>query len=121
MLMMNNYMCVGRMVSDPEIKELEDGKRICNITLAVPRSYKNAEGEYETDFIDCTLWNNIADNTAEYCQKGDLVGIKGRIETRVYESENGEKRKQTQIIADKVSFLASSKTKVKEESEPEMD
>ena len=65
----NNYFCVGRLVNEPEVKELEDGKKVTNITIAVPRSYKNADGEYETDFIDCTIWNNVAQSTSEYCKK----------------------------------------------------
>ena len=76
------------------------------MTLAVPRSYKNAEGVYETDFIDCVLWNGVANNVVEYCKKGDLVGIKGRIETRT-EEVNEEKKKITEIIAEKVTFLSS--------------
>ena len=53
---MNNYMCVGRLVSDPEVKELENSKKVTNITIAIPRSYKNSDGEYETDFVDCTIF-----------------------------------------------------------------
>lgn len=116
----NNYFCVGRLVNEPEVKELEDGKKVTNITIAVPRSYKNADGEYETDFIDCTIWNNVAESTSEYCKKGDMIGIKGRIETSIYEKDDGEKVKRTNVIADRVSFL-SSKTKEIKDSEPEME
>ena len=76
--MLNQVVLVGRLTSDLEAKELEDGKKVTNMTLAIPRSFKNADGEYETDFVECTLWNNIAENTAEYCKKGDIVGVKGR-------------------------------------------
>ena len=83
---MNNMTyLIGRLTSDPEIKELEDGKKVCNICVAVPRSYKNAEGAYDTDFLDCTLWNGVGEKLSEYCKKGDLIGIKGRIETSTYE------------------------------------
>ncbi len=116
----NNYFCVGRLVNEPEVKELEDGKKVTNITIAVPRSYKNADGEYETDFIDCTIWNNVAQSTSEYCKKGDMIGIKGRIETSIYEKDDGEKAKRTSVVADRVSFL-SSKTKEIKDSEPEME
>jgi len=115
--MMNNYMCVGRIVSDPEIKELESGKKVSSITVAVQRSYKNAEGEYEADFIDCTLWDSIAGTTAEYCKKGDMIGVKGRLESRIYEDAEGNKKKRMEVIADKVSFLSSSRQK---DTEPEM-
>lgn len=116
---MNNYMCVGRLVSDPEVKELENSKKVTNITIAIPRSYKNADGEYETDFVDCTIWNNMAESTSEYCKKGDMIGIKGRLETSVYEKENGEKTKRTSVIAEKISFI-SSRVKDINNSEPEI-
>ena len=113
--MLNQVIIVGRLVKKPIVEENENGKKVCNITLAVPRSYKNADGIYETDFIKCTLWNVIAENTTEYCDKGDLVGVRGRLETSVYEKENGEKYRIISVVAEKVSFLSSSKTKKGEE------
>ena len=101
--MLNQVVCVGRIVNGVELIE-EDGKKYSNITIAVPRAYKNEDGVYDTDFIDVTLWNVIAENTAEYCTKGDLVGIKGRIQTEIVED-----KKITRIIAEKVTFLASKK------------
>lgn len=105
--MLNQTVLVGRLVSDPEIKESEGEKKYANITLAVPRSYKNEDGEYETDFIDVRLWNGVAENTAEYCKKGDLIGAKGRIQTREVEKEDGTKSKITEVIAEKITFLSS--------------
>ena len=78
--MTNGVYLIGRLVRDPEIKELESGKKVCNITLAVQRPFKNADGEYETDFFDCSLWEGIAFNTSEYSKKGDLIGVKGRLQ-----------------------------------------
>ena len=104
--MLNQVVIVGRLVKDPTLEERENEKKYGFMTLAVPRSYKNAEGVYETDFIDCVLWNGVANNVVEYCKKGDLVGIKGRIETRT-EEVNEEKKKITEIIAEKVTFLSS--------------
>lgn len=98
--MLNQVILVGRLVEDPEIKELENGKKVCNMTLAVQRSYKNENGEYETDFIDCTLWNAIATNVTEYCHKGDVVGVKGRLQ-----SDN----RTIIVAAEKVTFLSSKK------------
>ena len=114
--MMNQTCIIGRLVRDPEIRELEDGKRVSNITVAVQRSYKNENGEYEADFIDCTLWDGIADRTAEYCKKGDLVGVKGRLQTNTYENEDGEKKKITEVIAEKLTFLSSNKEILEKES-----
>lgn len=102
--MLNQIVIVGRLTSDPKIKEVEN-KKVSYITLAVPRSYKNEEGIYDTDFIDCILWNMIAENTAEYCRKGDLVGIKGRLQTTI----NEDQTKTNEVIAEKVTFLSSNK------------
>lgn len=72
--MLNQVVLVGRVVRKPEISTYSRGK-YSKLTLAVPRSYKNVEGNYETDFIDCTLWQGVAENTCEYCNKGDIVGV----------------------------------------------
>lgn len=106
--MLNQVVLVGRLVSDPSLKDTEGGYKLSNITLAVPRSFKNVEGSYDTDFINCTLWQNVAENTTEYCKKGDIIGIKGRIETDTYEKDN-EKKYITKVIAEKVTFLSSKK------------
>ena len=95
--MLNQIVIVGRLTSNPEVVKSEDGKERSQITLAVPRSYKNADGEYDTDFVDCVLWNGIATNTAEYCHKGDIVGVKGRIQTNNYETEDVKRENQLQL------------------------
>ena len=116
--MLNQMVIVGRLTDKPTVKESENGKKYSNVTIAVPRSYKNEEGAYDTDFIDCVLYDGIAGNTAEYCNKGDIVGIKGRVQTHMYEKDN-EKRKSTEIIAEKVTFL-SSKSKENENDDLEV-
>lgn len=102
--MLNQIILVGRLVQDPEIKELENGIRTSYITLAVSRSYKNSDGIYETDFIPVRLYKGIAENTTEYCKKGDVIGVKGRIQTKQEENKN-----TIEIIAEKVTFLSSRK------------
>lgn len=106
--MQNIVFLIGRLVSNPELKKSDKEKDYSTITLAVQRSFKNSNGIYETDFIRCKLWNGIATSVHEYCKKGDLVGVKGRIQIRTYE-ENDETKYITEIIADKVSFLSSKK------------
>ncbi len=106
--MLNQVVLVGRLVKTPELKLTESGKKISRITLAVPRNYKNMDGEYDTDFLDCTLWTNVAENTSEYCQTGDMLGVKGRIQTRIIENDDGTRKKKTEIIAERVTFLAQS-------------
>jgi len=108
--MLNQIVIVGRLVRDPDVRETENGKKVSDIKLAVPRSFKNAEGEYDTDFISCVLWAGIAENTAEYCKKGDLIGIKGRIQTKSIEEE-GKTKDVMEVVAEKVTFLSSKKTK----------
>ena len=104
--MLNQTVIVGRIAKDPELRETENGKKVTNVTLAVPRSFKNSNGEYETDFISCVLWKGIAESTVEYCKKGDLVGVKGRIQTRIYEKDE-EKKYTTEVVAEKITFLSS--------------
>ena len=97
--MLNQVVIVGRLVKKPIVEENENGKKVCNITLAVPRSYRNAEGIYDTDFIKCTLCDDIAEKTIEYCYKGDLVGVEG-----ILQCLSGNELK---LIAEKISFLSS--------------
>lgn len=111
--MLNQIVLAGRLTSDPEITETEEGKKRTTITIAVPRSYKNVDGVYETDFINCVLWNGIAENTCEYCKKGDIVGVRGRLQTSNYEKD-GEKRYAMDVVAEKISFLSSRSNDTKE-------
>lgn len=112
--MMNQMMIVGRLVDNPTLEKTENGKKVMNMTMAVPRTYKNAEGAYDTDFVDCVLWEGIAETTAEYCKKGDILGVRGRVQTDLYEKD-GQKHKSTKIIAEKVSFLSSRSREDEEE------
>lgn len=104
--MLNQIVLAGRLVDNPEIIVSDNHKKRTMIVVAVPRSYKNIDGNYDTDFIRCTLWNGIAEATCEYCKKGDVVGVKGRIQTSSYDVQ-GEKKYSMDIIAEKVSFLSS--------------
>lgn len=106
--MLNQIVLVGRLTRDITVNKSGKGSKVATLSLAIPRSFKNSEGVYETDFIDCVLFDNIADNTSEYCKKGDIVGIKGRVQSRVVEKDN-EKEYLTEIIAEKVTFLSSKK------------
>ena len=107
--MLNQVVLVGRLTDDLEVTEMEHGKKVTSLILAVQRTFKNSEGTYETDFIRCTLWNAIASSTSEYCKKGDVVGIKGRIQVTNYEDKDGNKKTSTEVIAEKVTFLSSRK------------
>ncbi len=95
--MLNQSLLVGRIVDTPVIVK-EGDKSFTIVTLSVPRSFRNENGEYDNDVIPCKLWNSIAENTVEYCKQGDLIGVKGRLEM----TDSG-----LQVIADKVTFLSS--------------
>lgn len=108
--MYNLVYLIGRLTKNPETTTTESGKKVMSVNLAVQRSYKNSEGIYETDFVKCVLWEGIATRTAEYCKVGDLIAIRGQIRTTTYTNEDEEKKYQTEIVVEKVSFL-STKTK----------
>ncbi len=105
--MLNQIILVGRLVKDPEVREYEK-KKVSKVILAVPRAYKNINGEYETDFLECTLWQGMAENTFIYCKKGDLVGIRGRLQSNKFEKD-GTIVYKTEILAEKVTFLSTKK------------
>ena len=107
--MLNNNILIGRIVNTPELKKTENGREVTNITVAVPRSFKNVNGEYDTDFIDCTMWMGTAKTTVEYCKKGDLIALKGRLQSTLLDKENIPKINLIQFIVEKVSFLSKAK------------
>jgi len=112
--MLNQVVLVGRLTRDPEVIEIDNEKKVSNLSLAISRPFKNMDGEYETDFVEVTLWNAIAENTAEYCKKGDVVGIRGRIQVDNYEKD-GERKISTKVIAERLTFIQS---RTKEQPEP---
>lgn len=104
---MNNTYFIGRLVTDPELRETESGKKVVNVTVAVPRSYKNKDGNYDADFIDCAFW----DHNAEYVSKmskGNELAVQGRTETKLYEKD-GIKIKDYKVIADSCKNLEKTK------------
>ncbi len=113
--MLNQAVIVGRLVREPELRKTESGKKVTNITVAVPRSYKNANGEYDADFIHCTLWEGVAEKTITYVKKGDLLGIRGHIQSRTIQLDEDYKRNVVEIVADKVTFLSSKRSQEEKE------
>jgi single-strand DNA-binding protein len=102
--MMNRTILVGRLVKDPEIRYTQGGKPVTSFTLAVKRTFKNSQGDYEADFVGCTAWNN-AENVANYLKKGSLAGVDGRIQTRNFEGQDGKRVFVTEVVAESVQFL----------------
>ena len=103
--MYNLVYLIGRLTTDPEPHNTENGKQVLSINVAVQRGYKNAEGIYETDFIKCVLWDGIASRVSEYCKKGDLIALRGQIRTGSYVNDKDEKKYTTEVLVEKISFL----------------
>ncbi|WP_088006241.1 single-stranded DNA-binding protein [Indiicoccus explosivorum] len=103
--MINRVVLVGRLTKDPELRYTPNGVAACNFTLAVNRTFSNAQGEREADFINCVTWRKQAENTANFLKKGSLAGVEGRIQTRNYENSEGKRVYVTEVVADSVQFL----------------
>lgn len=117
--MINQIILVGRLTGDPEIEEYENGKKRTIINIAVQRQFKNIDNKYDTDFFRCVLWNGMASNTKNYCQRGDIVGVKGRVQNRSYVDSENNTRYITEIIAEKISFVSHAQRKENDNDEKE--
>lgn len=106
--MLNSLILVGRLTKEIDIKKTESGKKVGTLSLAIPRSFKNMNGVYETDFVNCTLWEEKAKITKEYCKTGDIVGIRGRLQSNIVKTDEGTKY-YLEVVADKVTFLSNKK------------
>ena len=107
--MINNCTLIGRLTKDPNVKVTPSGVHVANFTLAVNRPFKNAEGQNEADFINVVAWRKTAELVGNYVKKGSLVGLVGRIQTRSYENDAGERVYVTEVVADSVQFLDTKK------------
>lgn len=106
---MNKAILIGRLTKNPEIRYTSNNVPCCTFTLAVSRDYTNQEGQREADFINIQVWKNQAENCSKYLTKGSLISVIGRIQTRSYDNENGEKRYVTEVLAEKIKFLDTKK------------
>ena len=105
---MNKAILVGRLTKDPELKMTENTKReVCQFTIAVNRPYTNEDGERKADFINCVVWDKLAENLSKYQRKGNQVAVEGRIQTRNYEDKDGKKIYVTEIFVSNITFLDS--------------
>lgn len=112
---MNKLLLVGRLTADPELKENKKDSCSCRFSIAVRRSFKNSEGEYEADFINCVAFNGQAELIHDFCSKGQLVSVEGRIQTGSYEDSEGITRKSFDCIVEKLTFLESKKDETKDD------
>lgn len=103
--MINNVTLVGRLTRDPELKYTPSNIAITTFNLAVNRNFKGVNGEREADFINCMIWRKQAELLAEWCKKGNLVGITGRIQTRSYDNQQGQRVYVTEVVAETFQLL----------------
>ena len=104
---MNKVMLIGNLTRDPELNTTNSGVSVCRFSIAVSRRFANAEGEREADFINITVWRNLADTCHKYLKKGSKCAVIGRIQTSSYDAQDGTKRYTTDVVADEVEFLNS--------------
>ena len=105
--MINSTVLVGRLTRDPELKYTGNNIAVASFSLAVNRNFKDANGERETDFINCVIWRQQAENLVNWAKKGALIGITGRIQTRSYENQQGQRVYVTEVVAENFQMLES--------------
>ncbi|AQS54160.1 Single-stranded DNA-binding protein A [Jeotgalibaca dankookensis] len=105
--MINNVVLTGRLTKDVDLRYTSNGTAVGSFSIAVDRPFKSQSGERETDFINCVIWRKAAENFANFTRKGSLVGIEGRIQTRNYENQQGQRVYVTEIVVDNFTLLES--------------
>jgi single-strand DNA-binding protein len=107
--MLNSVVLVGRLTKDPELRYTPSNQAVSTFSLAVNRNFKSQNGEREADFINCVIWRQQAENLANWAKKGALIGITGRIQTRNYENQQGQRVYVTEVVAEQFQLLESQK------------
>ena len=105
--MMNSTCLVGRLTKDVDLRYTQSNVAVATFTLAVNRAFKNENGDREADFINCVMWRQQAENLANWAKKGALIGITGRIQTRSYDNQQGQRVYVTEVVAEQFQLLES--------------
>lgn len=105
--MINNTILVGRMTANPNLKYTGNGTAVATFTLAVERNFSGANGERATDFLSCVVWRKQAETLANYTRKGSLIGVQGRLQSRTYDNQQGQKVYVTEVVVEEFQFLES--------------
>lgn len=114
---MNKVILIGRLTRDPEIKTTQNDVSFCNFSIAVDRRFKDANGEKQTDFINCVAWRQQADVLGKYFAKGHRIGIVGTLQTRSYEVD-GQRRFATDVVVEEIDFIETKQDKTAEPAAP---
>ncbi len=112
---MNKACLIGRLTRDPELRYTSSNKAVASFTLAVNRQFTNQSGEREADFIPVVVWGKQAENVKNYINQGSQIAVEGRIQTRTFDDQNGQKRYVTEVIAESVQFLEKKKEQTQQE------
>lgn len=107
--MLNRVILMGRLVSDPELKTTDTGISVTSFRIAVERSYVKQGEERKADFIDIVCWRNTAEFVCRYFNKGSLIGIDGKLQSRTYQAKDGTNRYVVEVVADVASFTGEKK------------
>ena len=116
---MNNFFAIGRLVKDIEVRHTRNNKAVGDFSIAITRNYKNQDGEYEVDFINCELWGKLVETMQVYTHKGDMISVAGSIRTDKYEDGKGGTKTRTYILVSEVHFLTYGKKKEIDNDLPE--
>lgn len=100
----NGVHIMGRITRDLELRHTQSGTAVCQFCVAVTRSFKDANGEYQSDFIDCVAWRNSAEFVTKYFSKGAMIALDGELQTRNYTDKDGNKRKATELLVSNAAF-----------------
>ncbi len=117
--MINRVVLVGRMTRDPELRRTANQTAVTSFSLAVNRNFTSADGQ-SADYINCVVWNKAAENVERYCSKGSLVGVEGRIQTRSYDNQQGQKVYVVEVVCDSVQFLETRAAREKAQTQQSM-
>lgn len=100
---MNKVILMGRLTREPELKQTPNGVNVCSFSIAVNRRYKNTEGNYDADFVNCVAWRQTGEFVSKYFAKGRMIAVAGSLQTRTYEKD-GQKRYVTEVQVDEAYF-----------------
>ena len=105
----NRVMLMGNLTRDPELKYIQSGSAVCNLRMAINRKYRSKAGEdrEEVCYVGVVVWQKQAENVAKYLRKGSPLFVEGRLQSRSWETDDGQKRSTLEVVADRVQFLSS--------------
>lgn len=104
---MNKSILLGRLAREPELRQTQSGVAVASFAIAINRRFKNADGNYDVDFINCTAWRNTAEFICKYFQKGSMIAVVGSIQNQKYTDKDGNERTATVVVADEAYFAGS--------------